>query len=84
MSTYQVPPREENHEVVLGWDPPLNTFFLHVIDTTKNEDDPERDVIWIGCKPKEIHDLEVIIAAVLPYSVVSEEMWAQLYRDANA
>ena len=77
-------PRNPNHEILVGWDPPLNTYFVHVIDTTKEEDDKKRDILWIGTSPGEIHDVVKIANAVRPYTKrIPFKTMDKIYRDAN-
>ena len=83
MSNYDIQSWNSDLKVMLGWDPPLNTFFAHVIDTSKNEGEEGREVLWIGCTFNEIHDREKVVDAVTPYAEVSEEIYNQLYADAN-
>jgi hypothetical protein len=83
MSNYSFKGNNPNHEVMVGWDPPLNTYFAHVLDVSKNEDDNGRDLLWIGCTPNEIHDLETITRELAPYARVSEVTLARMYSDAN-
>jgi hypothetical protein len=82
MSTYIRKGKNPNHEIILGWDPALNTYFLHVIDKTKNEDDKNRDVLWIGCTQNEITDIDDLAKKAFPYLRFSE-LWEDLYADAN-
>lgn len=84
MSNYNIPPRDAVHEVMVGWDPQMNTFFAHVIDQTKDEDEEGRDVLWIGCDPNEIHDVEVLRAKLQNYALLSEDILSTLYREAHA
>jgi hypothetical protein len=37
-----------DHSIVVGWDPPLGTFFAQVKDTTKDEDDEAYMPVWEG------------------------------------
>lgn len=83
MSNYRLTPKDENHIVMIGWDPMMVTFFLHVIDTTKAEDEPGYDRLWIGCRPNEILSLDAITIDAEGYAVVTEELRMMLYRDAN-
>jgi hypothetical protein len=39
-------------EVVVGWDPPLQTFFLQILDPTKDEED--EIIHWVGMRPCEL------------------------------
>ena len=54
---------ETGCEAVIGWDPPLNTFFAQVFQ--KGEDEP---LIWLGVRPGEYpSNPDPLIRAVLPY-----------------
>jgi hypothetical protein len=83
MSNYNVPPINPKHEVMVGWDPQLNTFFAHVIDSTKAEDEWGRDVFWIGCTPNEIHGIETIKRNLEPYANIPEGTLSRMYGDTN-
>ena len=87
MSRHKLPPRWAGHEVVVGWDPMQSTYFAHVTNITLEEDDPERDVVWIGCRRGEIHDIGIIRDAVKCYTDnpvgFGNDVWMELYRDAN-
>lgn len=80
MSQYRPKPKDPNHLVLIGWDPPLNTFFAHVIDESKDEDDDQRDVLWIGCRYKECHSLEDVISKIKPYVNLTHEEHKDLVR----
>lgn len=85
LSNYLVAPTKEKHEIWAGWDPMLNSYFAHVIDVEKAEDEEDRDVLWIGTRPNEIHDVTVVIDALVPYMLYdANELLDNLYRDANA
>jgi hypothetical protein len=62
----------------------MATYFLHVIDTSKNEDDEGRDVLWIGTTPGEIYDIGIIVNATYPHLKDRLDIpIVKLYRDAN-
>lgn len=52
MSRYVIPAIDLNHNVVVGWDNPLQTFFAIVSDETRDEDN--KIVQWIGIGNKDI------------------------------
>jgi hypothetical protein len=87
MSNYTVTPKNPDHTVMVGWDAPLNTFFAHVIDEIKNEDEKGRDVYWVGCRPNEILDLQTLLTGIQPYVVLTTTAYSDLVhkleRDAN-
>ena len=78
MSRYQIPASRPEHDIVVGWDPPLNTLFAHVTDMTKDEDDDGLDVLWIGCTLNEIHDVDELIKKIRPYAYMSHQDWSTL------
>ncbi len=56
MSRYVIAPHAAHHQVIVGWDPPMQTLFGQVFDTTVEEDDADRQVAaWLirrpGCLP---------------------------------
>lgn len=73
MSRHILTPKNEDHEVVVGWDPPLNTFFVHIIDTSKDEEDESYDVLWVGCRFNEILDIQAIMAMVEPHIIIIDQ-----------
>lgn len=88
MPNNQLPTRNQGMVAYVGWDPMLNTYFLHVVDTTKDEEEEGRDVLWMGTKPNEIHDLETVDQnyrlftknnAGIPNSIRNE-----MYHEANS
>lgn len=68
MSNYRVYATDPKLEISAGWDPMLNTFFAHVVDTTKAEDEEGRDVLWVGCTRNEILESDKIMDALRPYT----------------
>lgn len=87
MSNYELKAKQPDHTVSAGWDPMLDTFFAHVIDTTKSEDDDNRDVYWVGCSYQEIPDLQGFLKELGPYVQLTEkelnDITAALSRDAD-
>ncbi|HYT89794.1 MAG TPA: hypothetical protein VEL76_13885 [Gemmataceae bacterium] len=74
MSHHTVKPTDPNHEVVIGWDNQLETFFAQVWDNRNAEESP---VLWAGC-----HRGEVPSTALLrPYAEIPEAALEQLQED---
>ena len=84
MSHHNLTPTNPTHDVVVGWDGPLDTFFAQVIDTTADEESDAREVLWIGTGFCEAPDPATIIAAVAPFATVPAGLLAQLARDRMA
>jgi hypothetical protein len=74
----------DNLEAVLGWDPPLNTFFAQVWDRACDEDDPAAELLWIGCTPGEIRDPQRVCDAVTAWVKVPAGLVAALAKDADS
>lgn len=74
-------PAAEHLEVVVGWDPPLRTFFAQVWDRSLDEDDPAAELLWIGCMPGEIRDPQTIRTAVAPWAPLTDEILRALTAD---
>ena len=48
MSRHELVPLDRAHQVVVGWDRPLHTFFAQVLDVAADEDGDTRTVLWVG------------------------------------
>ena len=80
MSRHDLDPHKARHEVVVGWDPPLSTFFAQVLDI-EAEDDLDYEVLWIGTSFDEVSDPAGVIAAVQPFAAVPDGLLATLQQD---
>lgn len=87
MSIHNLEAKIEGQEVLIGWDPPFQSFFVHVIDHRYSEDDPYRDVLWLGTTLREIQNLADLLPAIQPYvkepRILSTRMFARLLADAQ-
>jgi hypothetical protein len=91
MSRYDLTalPRYPKHTVRIGWDKPLQTYFVQVLDPDAEEcnDDtpaqPEGDnpSIWLGCDFGEITDAAAAIEIVRPYAEIPAGLLAHLKAD---
>lgn len=76
MSQYSF--RAVGHEIVVGWDNPLETFFVQVWDESSDADDP---VLWVGTTPEAVATVEALSALVRPYGEISDELLKKLRED---
>ncbi|GAA2566155.1 hypothetical protein GCM10010435_44150 [Winogradskya consettensis] len=67
MSRHELP-AEGGLEVVVGWDPPMQTFFASVLDRTLRGEDPDYTKVWIGFASTAILDPRRVCDAVRPYA----------------
>lgn len=80
MSRYEIHGIDPHHQVALGWDPPLQTYFLQVFDDrVENED--EQCVLWLGADPGVHLTAADLFAAVVPYANLSHDIVRRLLAD---
>jgi hypothetical protein len=56
----------EPFEIVVGWDTPLQTFFLEFFEVAKDNDEEDKILLWLGTQPGElptVADLESALAS---------------------
>ena len=51
-------------EIVVGWDPPMQSFYAQVWDRRVDPDDPAAELAWVGCSPREIQEPERVVEIV--------------------
>jgi len=84
MSRHEIPAANPAHKVIIGWDHPLQTFFVQIIDReleAAGEDD--KFVRWRGTHLRELYEVEDLVRTVGKYAVVTAEMRATLYGDKD-
>lgn len=85
MSRIQIPENDVSnsfHDVFVGWDNPLRTFFGQVYDSSA--DDDEQLIEWIGTDREEIFDLTTLCTLLEPYCTVNNEIRAELMANWTA
>lgn len=84
MSRHELPPLDPAHKVIVGWDPPLQTFFVQVIDRAKEDaGDDDKFVLWKGCSLREIYEVDQLARIVGRYAKFSPELGVTLYGDKD-
>jgi hypothetical protein len=53
---------------VIGWDPPLETFFAYVLDKKIDGEDYEKQVFWRGAGDRVYREPDELIEAIQPYA----------------
>ena len=82
MSRYQIPGKNPKHNVVLGWDNPLQTFFADVFDNDEDND----CIFTVGCAPSwmdnhEVKDLVTLQKLLAPYANIPQTIRLSLQQD---
>jgi hypothetical protein len=74
---------EGSIETTLGWDPPLDTFFLIQKDIGKEDEENEYIICWKGMKYQEISTIDKFKSICEQHQVVlSKELEEALIRDS--
>jgi hypothetical protein len=87
MSHHDLVPRDnaDRHiEIAIGWDHPLNTYFVQVLDPTRDEEEPGFEILWRGTSFGEILSVDDTIALVAPWAVIPANLRITLLADRNA
>lgn len=90
MSRYSIPAIHSEHQIVVGWDSPLASFFAEVIDQSLeaaiergecSEDDVDPMLLWVGAIPGEIPTLEQLQSAIASFATIPNDIVEQLQSD---
>ena len=82
MSRYELPAKNAKHTVTVGWDQPLETYFVHVV-LTECDDEEAATVFWRGTNFGEIADIDTLCRVVAQYADIDDETQNKLYADAD-
>ena len=80
MSRYVIAPHEAHHQVIVGWDPPMQTLFGQVFATTVEEDDAAC-VLWVGLEVQALTTVSALQDALQAYATLPAAVVAQLQHD---
>ena len=80
MSRYSVPAHEARYTIHVGWDGPLETFFVQVFDTTTADDDAAC-VLWEGAGFQALPTVEAVQRTLQPYATLPPAIRTQLCHD---
>lgn len=84
MSRYDLESRDiaDSHlEIAIGWDRPLATYFVQVLDPTRDEEDPGFEILWQGTSFGEIPSVDDAIALIAPWIDIPADLRALLILD---
>ncbi|MCB8882908.1 hypothetical protein ACELLULO517_21860 [Acidisoma cellulosilytica] len=85
MSRHEIPARNPQHTVAVGWDNPLSTFFAQVSRPVDDEDEEDPIILWVGAdRPREILTVEDLARCLAPFADLSPEMMERLRADRGA
>lgn len=85
MSRHELPAKDPAHKVIVGWDHPLLTFFVQVIDREKEAaGDDQKFVLWKGTRPMELYEVGTLERWTRKYADFTREIASTLYGDKDA
>ena len=80
MSRYEIEGRKPGTKVAVGWDPPMQTYFVQVYDSASDEEGP---TVWLGGMLRELYELEVLERAIRPHAELPLELRSALCLDRD-
>jgi len=81
MSRYSIPALRAHQSCVVGYDPPLGTFFAQIEDVTLPPEDERRLVLWVGAAVQEIVTVAALANALQGAATLPAEIQEHLARD---
>lgn len=84
MSRHEIPAKDPAHKVIVGWDHPLLTFFVQVIDRKKEDaGDDDKFVVWRGTSLRQIYEVEQLANLAGRYAEWTAKTGSTLYGDKD-
>jgi hypothetical protein len=84
MSRHEIPARNPDHKVIVGWDHPMMTFFVQVIDIHKEEAGKDaKFVLWKGTAPYELYEVDALAKVVARFADLTPAVRVMLYADKD-
>ncbi len=81
MSRHFMTPKNPHHEIIVGWDAPLGTYFVQVFDTGIDETAIEAPVATVGQTLGEVRCVDRILQVVALHATVPEGLRDTLIAD---
>ena len=83
MSRYTLNPVLPQHEIIVGWDAPLNTFFGIIKDTSITDEEQNNIICWIGGDYDVVKTTQELKEKVSNYARIPDKLIEQLQRDRD-
>ncbi len=84
MSRHFITPRNPRHEVIVGWDAPLDTYFVQVFDAAIDDTAIEAPVAVVGQTLSEVRCVDRILQVVTLHALVPEGLRETLIADCRS
>lgn len=79
MSRHRIDGLKPGHEVYVGWDDPLQSYFGQVY--APGVRDREGPIHWVGASPPWLREVSYLVTAMRPYAEVSTAIQRTLFAD---
>lgn len=79
MSRYTIVSQQPNYTCVVGYDPPLGTFFAQV--RTNQRRRQFQELLWVGTTVQEILSVSALAQAIAEYAIIPVDICQQLETD---
>lgn len=84
MSRHEISAFDTSHKIIVGWDDPVCTFFIQVIDRKKEHaGSDDKFVYWVGTGRGQIDNIDELARHALPYAELTPKIRRTLYRDKD-
>lgn len=85
MSRHEIEPLDPKHRVTVGWDHPMQTFFIQVVDHALDDagDNDDYMILWKGASMRELYEVEDLERIARRYAKFTPEIGAKLYGDKD-
>lgn len=86
MSRHEISGRLPHHTIAIGWDPPLETYYAIVYDTSRPSPESEtgKIILWVGTVWRELPELDKLVRMIAPYVALRRDLRHTLYLDRQA
>jgi hypothetical protein len=84
MSRYDIEADDAVHnhlDIAIGWDRPLGTYFVQVLDPTRDEGEDGHEILWRGASFTDILAVDDAIALIAPWASIPPDLRALLILD---
>lgn len=71
-------------EIVIGWDPPLQTYFGYVKDLSIDDDEADPIILWVGTSWREVPTVDDLVRHLRPWAFISSPLRQALQAEADA
>ena len=65
-------------DIIVGWDPPLATYFVQVRTRPDDPNQAPQDLVWRGCVIGDLRSSDAVAQLVAPYATLPHHLLDEL------